>query len=81
MRKLLLLIVATMSLATFAQKKPEPRQPTKEIIFGDGDLIDDVDLARPDVEYIKGRDAVPHASLLKIREEFKAKVMDSVSDL
>ncbi len=81
MRKVLLLIVATMSLATFAQKKPEPRQATKEIIFGDGDFIDDVDLSKPDVEYFKSDVGAKHASLLRVREEFKDKVMESARDL
>ncbi len=76
MRALLLLVVA-MSLTSFAQtKKPEP----KEIIFGEGDLIDG-DLSRPDVEYISGHDAITHTSLIRVRETFKEKVMESAREL
>ena len=80
MPKLLLLIVATMSLATFAQKKPEPRQPEQKIIFGEEDLIEGK-LNRPDGEFFTGHGGVKHAILLKIREDFKDKVMESASAL
>ena len=80
MRKLLLLTVATLSLASFAQKRPEVRPADQKIVFGEEDVIE-ADLNKPDVEYFKGRSTVPHASLLKIREEFKEKVMASASDL
>ena len=77
MRKLLLLTVATMSLTTVAQvKKVAPR----EVIFTDGDLIDG-DLSKPDVEYFNPACRVQHSSLIKLREEFKDKVMESAREL
>jgi hypothetical protein len=39
------------------------------------------DLSRPDGEYVEGRKPVKHSNLIRIREEFKQKVMDSVGEL
>ena len=85
MRKLVMLMVATMSVVSAAQtqngtQKPVKQAPTKEIIFGEGDVIDG-DLSRPDVEYLRHGGHARHTSLIKVREEFKAKVMDSVLEL
>lgn len=72
-----LLAVAMMSLTSFAQtKKPEP----KEFIFGEGDLIE-AGPSTPDVEYVGGRLKVPHTSLIRVREDFKEKVMESAREL
>ena len=76
MRKLLL-AVAMMSSSSFAQtRKPEP----KEIIFGEGDLIPGT-IAKPDVEFIDGRPPTTHTSLIRVREDFKEKVMESAREL
>lgn len=80
MRKVLLVAVASMSLVSFAQKKAEVKPPTKEIIFGEGDVIDG-DLSRPDVEYFGHGRAVRHQRLIKVREEFNDKVMESAREL
>lgn len=81
MRKILVLMVASMSMAAFAQqaKKPVQRAPTQEIIF-DGDVIDGT-LKAPDVEYVDGTLAARHPSLIKVREEFKDKVLNSAGEL
>ena len=39
------------------------------------------DLTKPDGEYVEGRSKVKHSNLIKIREEFKDKVMQSVGEL
>ncbi len=39
------------------------------------------DLSRPDGEYIEALKRVPHSNLIRIREEYKAKVMQSVDEL
>jgi hypothetical protein len=39
------------------------------------------DLTKPDGEYVEARKTVKHSNLIKIREEFKDKVMQSVGEL
>ncbi len=39
------------------------------------------DLTRPDQEFLTGRRGSRHKSLITVREEFKDKVLESVSDL
>ena len=39
------------------------------------------DLTKPDGEYVEARNKVKHSNLIKIREEFKDKVMSSVGEL
>ncbi|HLT30528.1 MAG TPA: adventurous gliding motility protein CglF [Myxococcaceae bacterium] len=39
------------------------------------------DLMRPDGEYIDARKRVNHSNLIRIREEFRDKVMQSVGEL
>ncbi len=39
------------------------------------------DLTKPDGEYVEARKKVQHTNLIRIREEFKDKVLQSVSDL
>ncbi len=39
------------------------------------------DLTKPDGEYVEARKKVKHSNLIKIREEFKDKVMQSVGEL
>ncbi|HZH02520.1 MAG TPA: adventurous gliding motility protein CglF, partial [Myxococcaceae bacterium] len=39
------------------------------------------DLSRPDGEYVEARGKVKHSNLIRIREEFRDKVMQSVGEL
>ncbi len=39
------------------------------------------DLTKPDGEYVEARKKVQHSNLIKIRTEFKAKVLQSVGEL
>jgi hypothetical protein len=39
------------------------------------------DLTKPDGEYVEARKKVKHSNLIKIREEFKDRVMQSVGEL
>jgi hypothetical protein len=39
------------------------------------------DLSKPDGEYLEARGRVKHSNLIRIREEFKDKVMQSVGEL
>ena len=46
----------------------------------DGDTIEG-DLMKPDGEYIDARSRVKHSNLIRVREEFREKVMQSVGEL
>jgi hypothetical protein len=50
-----------------------------EINFED-DTIEG-DLTKPDGEYVEARKKVKHSNLIRIREEFQDKVMQSVGEL
>ena len=50
------------------------------VIDFEGDTIEG-DLSRPDGEYVDARKTVKHSNLIRIREEFKDKVMQSVGEL
>jgi hypothetical protein len=50
------------------------------VIDFEGDTIEG-DLSRPDGEYVEARQKVKHSNLIRVREEFKDKVMQSVGEL
>lgn len=54
-------------------------QRTTTINFED-DTIEG-DLTKPDGEYVEARKKVQHSNLIRIREEFRDKVMQSVGEL
>jgi hypothetical protein len=76
-------LMAVMALPALAQDKKGGEnvtyKKTTEYSFED-DTIEG-DLTKPDGEYIEARKRVKHSNLIKIREEFKDKVMQSVGDL
>ncbi len=82
MKKLVLLIAIAAPFAALAQEKAggDVRYArTTEINFED-DTIEG-DLTKPDGEYVEARKRVNHSNLIRIREEFKDKVMQSVGEL
>lgn len=82
MKKALWLMVALFSFTAFAQDKGGSGVTYKkqtEYSFED-DTIEG-DLTKPDGEYVEARKKVKHSNLIKIREEFKDKVMQSVGEL
>ena len=81
MSKHLWVVVAAALLATasFAQDKNVTYKKQTEYSFED-DTIEG-DLTKPDGEYVEARKKVKHSNLIKIREEFKDKVMQSVGEL
>lgn len=81
MSKHLWVVVAATLLATasFAQDKNVTYKKQTEYSFED-DTIEG-DLTKPDGEYVEARKKVKHSNLIKIREEFKDKVMQSVGEL
>lgn len=83
--KKLLLVVALMSagLAYAEDSKggdsAARHNKTQTIDFED-DTIEG-DLTKPDGEYIEARKEIKHSNLIRIREEFKDQVLDSVGEL
>ena len=66
-----------------AAPKPGDASPTyekKTVINFEDDTISG-DLTRPDGEYIEGRKTVQHSNLIRVREEFRTKVLQSVGEL
>ncbi len=84
MRKRMLLLVLAFPLAALAQEKkqPQPRveYEKKTVINFDDDTIQG-DLTRPDGEYVEARKKVEHSTLIKIRENWRDKVMQASGDL
>lgn len=83
MKKTLILFALTLSGLAFAQDKKGDGNvryaKTTEINFED-DTIEG-DLTKPDGEYVEARKTVKHSNLIRIREEFKDKVLQSVGEL
>lgn len=52
----------------------------KTIVSFDDDTVDG-DLTRPDAQYVESRKRVRHSNLIRIREDFRDRVLDSVSSL
>ncbi len=74
--------VLVPGLALAAPKAPEATTAyeKKTVINFEDDTISG-DLTRPDGEYIEGRKTVQHSNLIRVREEFRAKVLQSVGEL
>lgn len=90
MRKLLMLCVVLSVAPAFAQDEGgggkqgggeggARLQKTTNIDFED-DTIEG-DLTKPDGEYVEARKTVKHSNLIRIREDFEDKVMQSVGEL
>jgi hypothetical protein len=86
MRKRVWLGAILLACSALAQDKAEKKgegavvyKKTTEFSFED-DTIEG-DLTKPDGEYVEARKKVKHSNLIKIREEFKDKVMQSVGEL
>ncbi len=84
MRSLVLLAMLALPLAAAAQEQAAPKptvtyEKRTEINFED-DTIDG-DLKRPDGEYVEARRKVSHSNLIKIRENWRDKVMQASGEL
>ena len=73
----LALVVVLLPAAGFAADK---KDKGPQVINFEDDTIQG-DLTKPDGEYVEARKKVNHTNLIHIREEFKDKVLQSVSDL
>jgi hypothetical protein len=85
MRKLVLMAVLALPFATPAQEKaaegaPKVEYEKKTVINFEDDTIQG-DLTRPDGEYVEARKRVNHSNLIKIREDWRDKVMKAAEDL
>jgi hypothetical protein len=85
MRKLLVATVLLLPLMGSAQEKKGEAQPRveyekKTVINFEDDTIEG-DLKRPDGEYVEARQKVDHSNLIKIREDWRDKVMQASGDL
>ena len=89
MRKVLMVIALAFPLFAAAQSSqkdaPAQAQPKveyekKTVINFEDDTIEG-DLKRPDGEYVEARRKVDHSNLIKIREDWREKVMQSSGDL
>jgi hypothetical protein len=84
MRKFLFTLAVAMPLLAAAQQKadaqPKIEYEKKTVINFEDDTIEG-DLKRPDGEYVEARQKVDHSNLIRIREDWKEKVMQSSGDL
>lgn len=76
---LLAMLVAVPALAQ--DKGGGSVQYKKQTEYSFEDDTIEGDLTKPDGEYVEARKKVKHSNLIKIREEFKDKVMQSVGEL
>jgi hypothetical protein len=80
----LFLLAATLPGAVAAQDKAAPpgdvQYQKKTVINFEDDTIQG-DLTRPDGEYVEARKRVNHSNLIKIREEWRDKVLQTAGDL
>ena len=83
MRRLVMISALLVAAAVHAEDKKSQAnvryQKTTVINFED-DTIEG-DLTRPDGEYVQVRKEVKHSNLIRIRDNFKDEVMQSVGDL
>ena len=87
MRKLIVTLAAALPLVALAEPAPkggggEPKvsYEKKTVINFEDDTIEG-DLKRPDGEYVEARKRVDHSNLIKLRENWHEKVMQSSGDL
>ena len=74
---LVLLSFSALPLAAVAQ---DTIYKKKTVINFEDDTIEG-DLKTPDAEYLEARKRMRHASLIKIRDNFRRTVLQSVTDL
>ncbi len=76
-----LLLSSGLGFAQDKAKKAGDVQYKKTTEYSFDDDTIEGDLSRPDGEYVEARKQVKHSNLIKIRNEFKDKVMQSVGEL
>ena len=84
MKRLVLIAVFVIGAPALAQDKKGGDGNVRYNKTTTYDFEDDTiegDLTKPDGEYVEARKRVKHSKLIRIREEFKDKVMQSVGEL
>jgi hypothetical protein len=81
--RILLMSISLAASLVLAQDKKAGENVTykKQTEYSFEDDTIEGDLTKPDGEYVEARKKVKHSNLIKIREEFKDKVMQSVGEL
>jgi hypothetical protein len=77
---LLLLLAPAAARAQAPAPAPKIEYEKKTVINFEDDTIEG-DLKRPDGEYVEARQKVDHSNLIKIREEWRDKVLQASGDL
>ena len=77
---IVLLVTPVLAWADDKEKEGNVKYAKTQTINFEDDTIEG-DLTKPDGEYVEARKKVKHSNLIKIREEFKDKVMQSVGEL
>jgi len=83
--RVLLTMLVLGPLGAFAQEAKAQPQPKveyekKTVINFEDDTIEG-DLKRPDGEYVEARQKVDHSNLIRIREDWREKLMQASGDL
>lgn len=79
MKRVLMCLVVLNLLPTLAFAAERKEQAAQEISFEEDTITGD--LTKPDGEYVEARRKIEHTSLIRVREEFKDKVLQSASEL
>lgn len=83
MKRLIAMMVLSLAAVAHADDKksaPNVRYQKTTVYDFEDDTIEG-DLTRPDGEYVEARKEVKHTNLIRIRDNFKDEVMQSVGDL
>lgn len=82
MKQLFVIGLFVFAAPAFAQAKGDGNvRYSKTTTYDFEDDTIEGDLTKPDGEYVEARKRVKHSKLIRIREEFKDKVMQSVGEL
>ena len=75
------LVAAMMLGATALAQEDDSVIYKKKTVYNFDDDTITGDLTRPDQEFLTGRKLARHKSLIRVRENFKGRVLQSVKDL
>lgn len=84
MMRWMLMVGMVVALPALAQEKKGGEGNVRYNKTTSYDFEDDTiegDLTKPDGEYVEARKKVQHSNLIRVREDFKEEVMQSVGEL